>query len=111
MLASSIKEHPADVVVDAFNEKVLKEAAIYGANASEKKQYYQGFWNYEAVSHAIFWKNIFSKLVETYWLEKDSPTEFSVLFSQNQQIYQSGFSILENKVVEEFLYCRDHSKK
>ena len=54
MLASSIKEHPADDVVDAFNEKVLKEAAIYGANASEKKQYYQGFWNYEAVSHAIF---------------------------------------------------------
>lgn len=58
-----------------------------------------------------FEKNIFSKLVENYWLEKDSPTEFSVLFSQNQQIYQSGFSILENKVVKEFLYCHDHSKK
>ena len=83
MLASSIKEHPADVVVDVFNEKVLKEAAIYGANASGKSNIFKAFETMRQLVMRSFEKDIFSKLVEPYWFEKDSPTEFSVFFSQN----------------------------
>ncbi|MEJ8306544.1 AAA family ATPase [Saccharibacillus sacchari] len=41
--AFSIKEHESDVAIDAFGERVLKVAAIFGANASGKSNVFKAF--------------------------------------------------------------------
>ena len=43
LLAASIKEHETDVVTDIMSERVLKIAAIYGANASGKSNVIEAF--------------------------------------------------------------------
>lgn len=113
LLASSIKEHPDDVVIDVQNEQVLKVAAIYGANASGKSTVIEALSVMRYLVLFSFRNNPFFKMKpEPYWFEdKSTPSEFSVLFSINENIYQYGFSILEETIVEEFLYKRDTSKK
>ncbi|EMC0696481.1 MULTISPECIES: AAA family ATPase [Enterococcus] len=113
LLASSIKEHPNDVASDVFNEQVLTVAAIYGANASGKSTVIDAF---NVMRHLVlfsFRNTLSSRFTpEPYWFEdKDTPSEFSTLFSTNGNIYQHGFSYLNGEVVEEYLYKRDESKK
>jgi AAA15 family ATPase/GTPase len=110
LLASSIKEHPHDVVTDVMEEKVLKVAAIYGANASGKSNVIEAF---EAMRNLVlysFRQNVFSTKndVVPHWFEdKNVPTEFTVIFSTANDIYQYGFSILKGVILEEYLYQRD----
>ncbi|MCP0887132.1 ATP-binding protein [Ligilactobacillus sp. WILCCON 0076] len=113
LLASSIKEHPSDVVNDIFDEKVLKVAAIYGANASGKSNVLNAFETMRFLVVNSFKNNFLNnKDIEPYWFEdKAVPTEFNVLFSVDKQIYQYGFSFLKDKIIEEFLYMRDHALK
>ena len=114
LLATSIKEHPEDVVTDSFNEKVLKVAAIYGANASGKSNVIDAF---NIMKHLVLYSfqnelssNRFQP--EPFWFEdKAIPTEFSVIFSVKQDIFQYGFSIdREGMILEEYLYQRDSSR-
>jgi AAA15 family ATPase/GTPase len=114
LLATSIKEHPEDVVTDSFNEKVLKVAAIYGANASGKSNVIDAF---NIMKHLVLYSfqnelssNRFQP--EPFWFEdKAVPTEFSVIFSAKQDIFQYGFSIgQEGMILEEYLYQRDSSR-
>ena len=60
MLASSIKEHPHDVVMDVMEEKVLKVAAIYGANASGKSNVIEAFAAMKNMVLYSFRQNVFS---------------------------------------------------
>lgn len=114
LLASSIKEHQSDVVIDLANEQVLKVAAIYGANASGKSNVLSAFNMMRKFVLGSFKKsesNLFLNM-SPYWFEEEGvPTEFSVLFSTEKNIYQYGFSILGQKVYEEYLFQRDLSKK
>lgn len=110
LLASSIKEHPHDVVTDIMEEKVLKVAAIYGANASGKSNVIEAFATMRNLILYSFRQNVFStkSAIEPHWFEdKNVPTEFTVIFSTESDIYQYGFSILEGVVLEEYLYQRD----
>lgn len=113
LLASSIKAHPNDVISDALDEQVLTVAAIYGANASGKSTVLEAFNVMRRLVLYSFQNTFFNKLTpEPYWFEdRDIPSEFSVMFSSNGNIYQYGFSFLNGNVVEEFLYKRDASKK
>lgn len=113
LLAASIKEHETDVVTDIMSEKVLKIAAIYGANASGKSNVIEAFqcMRYLVLNsfNGTHWTQV---LPEPNWFEDERvPTEFDVLFSANQRIYQYGFSLLKGRVVEEYLYVRDHKQK
>lgn len=49
--------------------------------------------------------------ISNWFEDEDIPSEFDVLFSKNQNIYQYGFSILCDKIVEEYLYVRDSKQK
>ena len=114
MLASSIKEHPHDVVTDMMEEKVLKVAAIYGANASGKSNVIEAFAAMKNMVLYSFRQNIFSTKndIEPHWFEeKNVPTEFNVIFSTEGDIYQYGFSVLEGVINEEYLYQRDKKVK
>ena len=114
MLASSIKEHPHDVVTDVMEEKVLKVAAIYGANASGKSNVIEAFATMKNLVLYSFRQNVFPTKndIEPYWFEdKNVPTEFNVIFSTEGDIYQYGFSVLEGVILEEYLYQRDPKVK
>lgn len=114
LLASSIKEHPSDVVADLAEEQVLKVAAIYGANASGKSNAIDAFSAMRKFILESFKDNEVDGLQElnAHWFEeKDAPTEFSVLFSTNEHVFQYGFSIVEHDIQEEFLFRRDLSEK
>lgn len=113
LLATAIKEHPNDVVTDVMDEKVLKVAAIYGANASGKSNVISAFNVMKRLVIGSFRQGINTKVrVEPYWFEEEEvPTQFSVLFSINQDIFQYGFSISKDTIIEEYLYMRDRSLK
>lgn len=114
LLASSIKEHPHDVVTDVMEEKVLKVAAIYGANASGKSNVIEAFSTMKNMVLYSFRQNVFltKNDIEPHWFEeKDVPTEFNVIFSAENDIYQYGFSTLGGIILEEYLYKRNKNIK
>lgn len=114
MLASSIKEHVEDVVIDCFDERVLKVAAIYGANASGKSNIIEAFRKMRLLVLNSFSSSEFKLFhgVEGHWFEEETvPTEFSVLFSKKNNIYQYGFSIKNDIIIEEYLYKRNPKLK
>lgn len=114
LLAASIKEHETDVVTDVMDEKVLKIAAIYGANASGKSNVIEAFncMKYLVLNSFRDSDRMSQRFPEPNWFEdKNIPTDFSVLFSMNQNIYQYGFSFLNGKIIEEYLYQRDAKQK
>ena len=114
LLATSVKEHQEDIVIDAFNEEVLKIAAIYGANASGKSNVIEAF---NVMKHMVLYSfrtDFINSRVrpESYWFEEKSvPTEFSVLFSIEKDIFQYGFSVNQDgNILEEYLYQRDKDR-
>lgn len=114
LLATSIKEHENEVVTDIMDEKVLKIAAIYGANASGKSNVIAAFTCMRHLVRFSFRDNdrMRSIIPEPNWFEaKNVPTEFSVLFSTENAIYQYGFAVLDGTILEEYLYQRDGSQK
>lgn len=120
--ATKITEHE-NHVADIANDKFLKVAAIYGANASGKSNVYGAF---EYMTYYVAESFKFGdedekrrKKEETY--EKVTPflfdeksrneeTTFEVFYVDNLEntgkIYQYGFSLKENEVVEEWLYSK-----
>ncbi|MFD1454968.1 ATP/GTP-binding protein [Levilactobacillus lanxiensis] len=111
LTASSLKELPTDVVTDVLHERVLKLAALYGANASGKSNVIHALSVMTDVVLTSFADEDALKKVTPYWFEDPSvPTEFSVLFSTRTNIYQYGFSATQQAVTEEYLYQRDKSK-
>ncbi|WP_125765336.1 AAA family ATPase [Levilactobacillus mulengensis] len=111
LTASALKELPTDVVTDVLHERVLKLAALYGANASGKSNVIHALSVMTDVVLTSFADEDALKKVTPYWFEDPSvPTEFSVLFSTRTNIYQYGFSTTKQAVTEEYLYQRDKSK-
>jgi AAA15 family ATPase/GTPase len=111
LTASALKELPTDVVTDVLHERVLKLAALYGANASGKSNVIHALSVMTDVVLTSFADEDALKKVTPYWFEDPSvPTEFSVLFSTRTNIYQYGFSATKQAVTEEYLYQRDKSK-
>ena len=120
--ATKITEHESHVV-DIANDRLLKVAAIYGANASGKSNVYDAFdymtyyvaesFNFggEEVSR---WKkeNNYTKVTPFLFDEKsrDEETSFEVFYVDNAEnsgkIYQYGFSLKGGEVVEEWLYSK-----
>lgn len=117
-LATSIKEHEEDVVNDIFDEKVLKVAAIFGANASGKTNVIQAFDLMRSFVIFSFKENdtVYSRLFNNFdrfkYDHNNEDMEFSVLFSTEEDIFQYGFSLNENMdVSDEFLAVRNKKIK
>lgn len=120
LIASPITEHINDVATDCYEEKVLKVAALFGANASGKSNVIKAFEhmrNY--VLHSFFLSNELKEEPGNTTLAIDSfkfdnsnePSKFEVLFSFENNIYQYGYILNNHKIDEEFLYVRDQSVK
>ncbi len=125
--ATKITEHN-DHIVNVANDKLLKVAAIYGANASGKSNIYEAFeymsyyvsesfkfggesgnkkkneTNYEKVKPFLFDSN-----------SKDKETMFEVFFTDGldnkQKSYQYGFSINQDEVLEEWFFYKTKTSR
>lgn len=110
-------------VVDNANDKLLKVAAIYGANASGKSNVYDAF---EYMSYYVQESFEFGNeeegrrkataqyaKVSPFLFDKESQNEettFEVFYVDNLEntgkTYQYGFSLKEDEVVEEWLFSK-----
>ena len=120
--ATKITEHESHVV-DIANDKLLKVAAIYGANASGKSNVYAAFdyMTYYVAESFNFGgeedsrrkkENNYMKVIPFLFDKKsrDEETSFEVFYVDNAEnsgkIYQYGFSLKRDEVVEEWLYSK-----
>lgn len=109
MEATSIKEHDYNVV-ETNGVRLLKVAAIYGANASGKTNVLEAF---DFMKRKILINDDLKKtipLVEesiyTYMLE-NGPISMEVeILAENNKIYRYGFEIENEKVKSEWLYFK-----
>ncbi|MFD1885550.1 AAA family ATPase [Paenibacillus wenxiniae] len=114
MMATSIKEHENDVVYNAYNERVLKVAAIFGANASGKSNIFKAF---RFFCRFVLSSNRSAILLDERHLSPfaftsdKTPSFFEAIFSTEQNIFQYGFKVDQEQIYEEYLYVRDKNKK
>ena len=120
--ATKITEHE-EHVVEMANDKLLKVAAIYGANASGKSNIYDAFkfMSYYVEESFKFGGESDSRQksdsdyirVPPFLFDSKSRNEestFEVFFVDNSEntgkIYQYGFALQNDEVVEEWLYSK-----
>ncbi len=120
--ATKITEHESHVV-DIANDKLLKVAAIYGANASGKSNVYDAFayMTYYVDESFKFGdederrrKSADGYVKTTPFLfdekSRNEETMFEVFYVDNTEntgkTYQYGFSLKDNEVIEEWLYSK-----
>jgi hypothetical protein len=118
MRATSYKEHPTHVVMDG-KFKILKTAVIYGANASGKSnlisalswferyifnQLYQEKWDEALADDQSGNSNLLT--IEPFLLsdKTDPVTEFEMIFSHKNTLYQYGYSFQADIVHTEWLH-------
>jgi len=113
MLASSGKENPDNLIelVDVptlKGEKLLKSAAIYGANASGKTNFLKALEFVESIINNSHQYQIGKKLdINRFKLNAsclDKPSIFNIIFVKNNVKYEYGFALNEEKIIEEHLY-------
>ena len=117
--ATKISEH-SEQLINVANNKTLRVAAIYGANASGKSNIYEAFYymTYYVVNSFKFGGESETKVTkETDFIEVtpfmfdlnslENKTTFEVFFiDQNDESlksYQYGFSLKGTEVLEEWL--------
>ena len=111
MTATALKEHQYNLI-NINNEKILKVAAIYGANASGKSTVIQAFSfmvDFVIKSFKYSTSNIDIPLKRFAFdnISRQEPAEFEVFIKYKQDEYQYGFKLDNKKVIEEWLYKRD----
>ncbi|OAA90229.1 AAA family ATPase [Clostridium ljungdahlii] len=116
MTATSITEHPYNLINDENDEKYIKTAAIYGANASGKSSIIEAYgfmrkWVVYSFKNASDKENIPLKRFAFDTESKNQPAEFEVFFKYKGEEYQYGFSLDEKKICEEWLYIKNRKGK
>ena len=121
MTASSIREHPYNLIGNSSNQKYIKVAAIYGANASGKSNVLEAFkfmssYAINSLKYGEDDEKLERELVLPRFLFNDSSknqqSEFEVIFSVGNIEYQYGFILDNRKIYYEWLYSnRINSKK
>ncbi len=106
--SGSSKKLSNNLVEMPKNERLLKSAVIYGANASGKSNIIKSvffIWNMVKNSHLfnvdVKIPRVPFKLEESY-LKK--PSKFEIIFIHNKIKYKYGFSCDNDKFIEEYLY-------
>lgn len=115
MTATSLKEHLYNLI-NINDEKILKIAAIYGANASGKSTVIEAF---EFMTYFVInsFKNSTSNVdipLKRFAFDKTSkqePSEFEVFIKYKEDEYQYGFKLDNKRIIEEWLYKRDFRSK
>lgn len=107
MLASKGTEFMETNTFESGNDRLLKSALIYGPNGSGKTNWIKALnFMQEMIFKSVLDKNILKKndIFKFYDKSNLEETMFEVSFIQSGIIYEYGFSILNNEIVEEWLY-------
>ncbi len=115
MTATSITEHPYNLI-DTGEEKYIKTAAIYGANASGKSSVIEAFsfmksWVVNSLKNTANKEGIPIKRFAFDNISLQEPAEFEVFLKFNDKEYKYGFSLDDKKVFEEWLYVKEKNSK
>ncbi|MGD9568093.1 MAG: ATP/GTP-binding protein [Sedimentibacter sp.] len=127
LTATKITEHN-DHVMEVANDKLLKVAAIYGANASGKSNIYEAFefMSYYVLESFKFGGDAGNKKKTEYRYtkvtpflfnskSKDQESTFEVFFTDGldskQKSYQYGFSINQEEILEEWLFYKTKTSR
>lgn len=114
--ATGISELSSNLIEYKPNEKYVKVAAIYGANASGKTSVLNAF------NHMRYWvlksfelsgtkKAIPQKRFQFSEEGKNGSSKFEVFFTRQDQEYQYGYLSDDSQVLEEWLYKRSLKSK
>ncbi len=120
--ATKISEH-AGHIANIANDKLLKVAAIYGANASGKSNIYEAFGfmtYYVSESFKFGGENEDKQKKDSQYIKvtpflfdktsRENESTFEVFFIDNkdltQKTYQYGFALNQEEVLEEWFYCK-----
>lgn len=114
LVANSDKSHEDTHVVNTKGGKLrlLKSAVIYGANASGKSNLVEAF-NYMRMRikfDSIGARNGRCKRFRLDTESNSKPSEFEVSYIQDEIRYQYGFSLQNERVVEEWLLVYESDK-
>jgi len=121
MVASDIDSQDCDLDyngVFSINKelKLLKTAAIYGANASGKSNLAKafGFMKKFVINSSKEMQVTDPIDVEVFRLSSEmegSPSFFEITFFIDQKIYRYGFQITTEEIVKEWLYCTSKTRE
>lgn len=116
MTATSITEHPYNLITSDDGEKYIKTAAIYGANASGKSSVIEAFhfmkkWILFSFKNASDDEDIPLNRFAFDTISKNDPAEFEIFFQFEKEEYQYGFSLDNKKIYEEWLYIKSNKGK
>lgn len=122
MTATSMREHSYNLIELENNVKLLKVAAIYGANASGKSNVIDayGFMRFFALNSLTSnidenkskkKNHINVRNFAFNEVSKSKPTEFEVFFIYKNIEYQYGYKLDKEKIHEEWLYMRTKKGK
>ena len=110
MRATVLKEHEYNVA-NINNERYLKVAAIYGANASGKTNVLDAFDFMKRVILITDDTRVFEKENTLSFMVNDKPIELEVeILAKNNNVYKYGFEIIRDVIKSEWLYKRMASK-
>jgi len=113
--SSPSKKLPQNLINLSKNDKLLKSAVIYGANASGKSNVIKSIfflWNMVKNSHTF---NVDTKIprfpfkLDESFLEK--PSKFEIIFIHKNVKYKYGFSCTNDKIVDEYLFYWPHGRE
>lgn len=101
---------------DKFKLRILKSAAIFGANASGKSKLVEAlsFVRWFALNSFQSLKNGDPIQVNQHLLSQESskkPSGFELVFLQDDTIYRYGFEVDTVRVVKEWLWKRENRKE
>ena len=101
---------------DKFNLRLLKSAAIYGANASGKSKFIEAlmFMRHFVINSSKASQKGDEIQVEPFRLSSETeslPSEFEVVFTFNDVMYRYGFEVDKKRVVSEWLFYRPKTKE
>ncbi len=107
MAARGILDEPKDNVVEIGNNKILKTAAIYGANSSGKSNVVNAMNVMKAiVVNSIRLNDGDSLKYDPFMLsmQRNQPSFFEVIFVQSNYKYRYGFELTSEKIISEWLF-------
>lgn len=120
MRATSYKQHMSHLLETSDGTKLVKTAAIYGANASGKSNFISAMFFFESYIFEQFItknsaeeydfsnRNLKTKL-EAFELSNNNneASEFDIIFTSNKSKIQYGFECTSQEVLNEWYYIND----
>ena len=103
-------------VDEQFNLRILKSAVVYGANASGKSKLLEAldFMKYFVLNSSRESQKGDQIKVTPFRLNEETenePSEFEVIFTNNNVLYRYGFEVNRDVIVSEWLYYRPKTKE